>query len=70
MMHTTSCYVCVSYLTIAHHLPGDLGSLETIDVYNNSMSGDVPPTLSKLLNLQHLYLAHEHLKPLRQRYCR
>jgi Leucine-rich repeat (LRR) protein len=49
---------------------GELQSLETLDVFNNSMGGEVPPGISALANLQYLYLDHEHLRPLRQRYCR
>ena len=40
-----------------------------LDVYNNSMSGDVPRSIRDLLELRELYLANEHLLPLRRHYC-
>lgn len=48
---------------------GKLSNLEVLDVWNNSMSGDVPRSIRDLIKLRELYLAHEHLRPLRQRYC-
>ena len=48
---------------------GKLSHLQVLDVYNNSMDGDVPASVRDLLELKELYLAHEHLKPLRKRYC-
>ena len=48
---------------------GKLRSLELLDVYNNSMDGDVPASIREMTNLQQLYLANEHLRPLRQHYC-
>ena len=38
---------------------GKLRSLTWLDVHNNSMTGDVPPSIAKLGELQYLYLAHE-----------
>ena len=55
------------------NLPGDIGQLtklQWLDVYNNSMTGDVPPGIAKLRDLKHLYLANEHLRPIRQYFCR
>ena len=48
---------------------GKLRSLRVLDVYNNSMTGDVPKSIRDLSNLNELYLANEHLLPLRRRYC-
>jgi hypothetical protein len=43
--------------------------IEVLDVYNNSMEGDVPASIRELGELRELYLANEHLLPLRMRYC-
>ena len=45
---------------------GKLRALEVLDVYNNSMDGDVPSSIRDLLELRELYLANEHLLPLRE----
>ena len=44
-------------------------NLRWLDVYNNSMTGDVPASIADLINIENLYLANEHLRPLRQGYC-
>ena len=44
-------------------------ALEVLDVYNNSMTGDVPASIGTLYDLQELYLANEHLLPIRLHYC-
>lgn len=49
---------------------GNLTNLEYLDIYNNRMTGDVPASIAELINLKELYLQNEHLKPVRQRYCR
>jgi len=41
-----------------------------LDLYNNQMYGEVPPSVQNLTSLQYLYLDNEHYKPLRQKYCR
>ena len=33
------------------------------------MTGDVPASIAELPHLEHLYLANEHLRPVRQGYC-
>ena len=48
---------------------GKLRRLQWLDVYNNSMSGDVPEGIRELGELRELYLANEHLLPLRRRFC-
>jgi Leucine-rich repeat (LRR) protein len=48
---------------------GNLQRLEVLDIYNNSMVGDIPSSIRDLIELRELYLAHEHLLPLRKRYC-
>jgi Leucine-rich repeat (LRR) protein len=48
---------------------GELRSLQTLDLYNNQMVGDVPASLQNLTSLQYLYLDNIHLTPLRQWYC-
>ena len=49
---------------------GNLVRLRYLDLYNNRMHGDVPPGIQNLTNLKELYLQNEHLKPVRQYYCR
>ena len=54
------------------NLPDEIGrlrSLTYLDVYNNSMQGDVPTSIRNLYELRELYLANDHLLPLRKRYC-
>ena len=56
----------------AGNLPEHIGKLRNLvhlDVYNNSMSGDVPKSIRELRSLDRLYLAVDHLLPLRKRYC-
>ena len=48
---------------------GDLRQLITLDMYNNQMYGEVPPSIQNLTSLQYLYLDNVHYKPLRQKYC-
>ena len=38
-------------------------------MYNNSMTGDMPRSIRDLGELEELYLANEHLLPLRRKYC-
>lgn len=45
---------------------GRLRALQVLDIYNNSMRGDVPSSIGDLHELRELYLANEHLLPLRQ----
>ena len=40
-----------------------------LDLYNNSMYGEVPASLKNLTSLQYLYLDDEHYLPLRKYYC-
>ena len=49
---------------------GNLRQLVMLDLYNNQMIGEVPPSVQNLSSLQYLYLDNEHYKPLRQKYCR
>ena len=57
---------------IGAHTPmaGALTKLTMLDMYNNSMTGDVPASIQNLTSLQYLYLDDRHYKPLRQYYCR
>ena len=43
--------------------------LEVLDLYNNSLTGDVPSSIRELTELKELYLDNQHLLPLRKRYC-
>ena len=49
---------------------GNLRRLQMLDLYNNRMTGDVPPSLANLTSLQYLYVDNEHLGVLRNYYCR
>ena len=54
------------------NLPAEIGKLRelvVLDVYNNSMSGDIPKSIRDLYQLDQLYVANEHLLPLRKKYC-
>ena len=53
-----------------HGSIGELEQLEVLDLYNNSMVGDMPPQFANLKSLKYLYLQNEHYWPLRHFYCR
>eukprot|EP00325_Prymnesiales_sp_UTEX-LB-985_P026238 CAMPEP_0174734778 /NCGR_PEP_ID=MMETSP1094-20130205/63892_1 /TAXON_ID=156173 /ORGANISM="Chrysochromulina brevifilum, Strain UTEX LB 985" /LENGTH=69 /DNA_ID=CAMNT_0015937647 /DNA_START=84 /DNA_END=290 /DNA_ORIENTATION=- len=39
------------------------------DVFNNSLTGDLPTSIRDLASLKEMYVDNEHLLPLRRRYC-
>ena len=49
---------------------GALSSLRHLDLYNNLMTGDIPASIQNLTNLKIMYVQNEHLKPVRNNYCR
>ena len=57
---------------ITGNLPQNIGKLRTLDeldTWNNSMSGDVPASIADLYGLKYLYIQNDHLLPVRKRYC-
>jgi Leucine-rich repeat (LRR) protein len=49
---------------------GELRKLTLLDLYNNEMFGELPASFQNLTSLRKVYVNDEHLKVVRQYYCR